>query len=848
MKKKLHWDCSPPPTYLQMLRVMKIFLLLATFSVTQLCASTASSQNVKLGKNELTVREAFKEIERQTQYNFLYNSDFSGMHKKIRFNETETDIYSMLGNILGSTDLTYRIIDDNLVVIIPAKQDKNMVSGRVTSSEDRLSIPGVTVHVKGTDRGTVTDADGRFTIEAGANDILVFSFVGMTSVEAVIDGRNWISVELKPQISRLDEVVVLGYGTSKVRDVTGAIARVSEADLVKAPMGSTVQSLLQGRAAGVNVMIQSASPTSPISVVIRGQSSLTGNNQPLWVIDGVPEYSAGTSGNIANTLYNLNINDVESIDILKDASATALYGSRAAHGVVIVTTKSGRENLAPVIEFSSRFGLQQMNFNGYSYFEAPEYIQWADYTSKLSVVAAGGFDYFTRLYVDEQAWMNKNNSEFDVHDLVTLPGAYYDGNTNWLKEMTHNPWSRQMDLSLRGGTPNTSYFISLYNNWQDGIVKTGSSETYGGRLRLESRVGKDLRFGANVSGSSRNTNDKDYMLTVLKRVRPDIPAFEQDGSIFTRDAYTENPYTTLKNTLTGNGVQFNGTGNLEYNIINGLVAKTAYTMNYTDGENLTYRWRGSTFNYDGARQWSTYNTPTMVWENTLNFARTFGKHDIIALAGYSREKTRTTTYGMNASNFPDDEVLNNFNAGATKGNMTETVQAHALISQFARAHYKFNNKYIISGTIRRDGSSRFGPDKRWGIFPSVAGAWLITEEGFLKNPEIRKYITYLKLRASTGRAGSQNLSNYAWRTNVGASRYDDNPAIVPSSIGNAELRWEQATMTDLGMDFGLWNERIRGSFGVYRRKTDDLIYSNPLPPSSAFASISSNIASTQNEG
>jgi TonB-dependent starch-binding outer membrane protein SusC len=351
-----------------------------------------------------------------------------------------------------------------------------------------------------------------------------------------------------------------------------------------------------------------------------------------------------------------------------------------------------------------------------------------------------------------------------------------------------------------------------------------------------------------MSGSTRKTNDKDYMLDVLKKVRPDIPAYEEDGSIFTRDAYTENPYTTLRNTLMGNGLTFNGTGYLEYTIIDGLFARTSYTTNYVDSESLTYRWRGSTFNYDGARQWSNAMTPTMVWENTMNFAKTYGKHDVIAMAGYSRERTKTTTYGMNASNFPDDEVLNNFSSAATRGAMSESIQEHALISQFARAHYKFNNKYIVSGTIRRDGSSRFGPDKRWGVFPSFAGAWLISEEGFMKNEAVRKYVTYLKLRASTGRAGSQNLGNYAWRTNVGASRYNENPAIVPSSIGNTELQWEQTTMTDVGIDFGLWNERIRGSFGVYRKETEDLIYSNPLPPSSAFTSISRNIASTQNDG
>ena len=729
-----------------------------------------------------------------------------------------------------------------------AQPQKKAINGLVKSDEGQ-PLPGVSVLVKGTNLGTVTGSDGKFEIRVTeGNETLVFSFIGFRKKEVALAGKSLIEVQLESDVKELDELVVVGYGTAKRKDVVGSVTRVSEKEIEMAPMGATVQSMLQGRAAGVNVSIQSASPTSPISIIIRGASSLTGNNQPLWVIDGVPEYSAGTSGNIANTLYTLNLNEIESIDILKDASATAIYGSRAASGVVLVQTKRGKEGMNPTIEISQRSGLQFMDFNGYKYFEAPEYINFANKAAREEAFGRGVFDYFTRLYLDEQAFMNLNNTEFTRNSFKILPGAYYEGNTNWTKEMTQNPWTHQQDISLRGGTQSIAYYVSLNHNYMDGIVKTGSSDLYGGRMNLEAKIRKKLKFGLDLSGSSRTTNDKDYMLDVLKKVRPDIPPYNADGSLFTRDAYTENPYTTLRNTLSGFGKTFNTTGFVELSLLDGLLLKTAYTVNYVDSENLTYKRRGSTFNYDGSRSWGDTKANTKVWENTATYAKTFGKHDILALAGYSMENYSSLYYGINATNFPDDDVLNDFSSAATKGTLAESFNANSLISGFTRATYKYNNRYIVSGTIRRDGSSRFGPDRRWGTFPSGGIGWIITEEGFMKGDKIKQYVSYLKIRASHGLSGSQNLGNYSWRTGIGSARYNESPAIVPSSIGNTELQWEQTLMTDIGLDYGLLNDGIRGSVGFYQKLTDELIYSRPLPPSSAFSSISANVASMKNQG
>lgn len=815
------------------------------------------AQRITLNESNASLEKIVAQIRKQSGYDFIVNARSLKAAKPVSIRVKNATLEEALTLCFSDQPLTY-VLEEMTVVIKDRPRTfiqrfvENLqasdIRGKVTDEKGN-PLAGVTITEKGTGNRSISSNTGEFILRnVKENATLVYTFIGYKTRELKLGSRTNFNVSMELDIPSLEQIVVTAYGTSKVKDVTGSVARLGEKEVKNAPMGATIQSLIQGRASGVNVAIQSASPTSPISVVIRGASSLSGNNQPLWVIDGVPDYSTSTTGNIQNSLYNLNLNDVESVDILKDASATALYGSRAANGVVIVTTKRGITGQKPTIEISSRLGYMRQDFNGYKYMEAPEYIRFADAAAREEAYRRGVFDYFTRLYLDEQAFFNLNTSEFNRSAFKILPGAYYEGNTNWLKEMTQNPLTQQHDISLRGGTENIAYYVSLNNTNNEGIVKTGSSRVYGGRINLEANIRKGLKFGLNLSGSSRKTDDKDYMLTVLKQIRPDIPAYNPDGSLFTRDPYTENPYTTLLNTQTGSGQIFNGTGYLEYAILKELVIKTAFTANYNNSQSLTYMRKGSTFNTTGSRTWTNPKIQTNVWENTLTYAKNFGKHDITALVGYSMEKNNGLTYSMNATNFPDDDILNDFSSGATRGALGETFTENALISEFARAHYKYNDRYIISGTIRRDGSSRFGPDKRWGTFPSGAIAWLLSEEDFMKGAGLRKIINYIKIRASIGKAGSQNLGNYDWITRVGSSRYNENPAMAPSSIGNYGLQWEQTLMKDAGIDFGLWDDRIRGTFGVYQKNTDQLIYNLPLPPSSSLTNISANVASLKNRG
>lgn len=827
----------------------------------------AGAQKLNINMRNGTLKELFKEIREQTQYDFIYDNDVLKSSKNFHFQVENASLEEVLKKIFQNRSVDFTI--ENKMVIVRQRENLNLadapslklvqqtyaVQGRVLDQATGKPLVGASVAFKSElgESTAQTDADGRFKVQNLRNATYTYtiSMVGYESRTANISVKADQSlpsqIALTPKSGELDQVVVTAYGHSKIRDVTGSISRLSAKDLESAPMGSTVQSALQGRAAGVNVVIQSASPTSPISVVIRGASSLSGSNQPLWVIDGVPDYSNNTSGDVSNTLYNLNLNDVESIDILKDASATALYGSRAANGVVIVTTKKGVENMEPTIEFSTRFGLAKQNFNGFKYMNADDYKKFSLAASIEEAFNRGGFDYFTRQFLDEQAFMSQNTSEFDKSNFSQLATAFHKGNTDWVREMSQSPWNKDNDLGLRGGTSNLVYYVALNHGNYQGVVKGGSSEQFGGRVNLEAKLSRGLKFGMNLNGSTRKTDNKDAMLGIIYAIRPDMPMYNEDGTIYTHDYYTENPLTTLANSKEGRVENFTSTGFLEWQAFNGLVFKTSYTAGYVNSQNLTFNRKGTAYGSDATRTWSQARNITSVWENTATYAKTFGKHDVLGMVGVSQEEYKSNQYGMNASKFPDDDILINFGSAATRGALAENYNRNALISQFARLHYKFNEKYILSGTVRRDGSSKFGPGKRWGIFPSTAFAWLIHEEDFIKD-NFSDQLSYLKLRASTGKAGSQNLGDYDWQTRVGSTTYNDASAIIPRTLGNVNLQWEQAQLTDLGLDYGLWNERIRGTFGYYTKVTDHLIFTQPIPLSSSFANISANVASMKNRG
>lgn len=732
---------------------------------------------------------------------------------------------------------------------VPVGTQQITVSGFV-SDESGEPLPGASVMLKGAKLGTVTDANGHFSLKipGGIKDPqLEISFVGMDTQNVFIKGSSPLKIRLSSNTSGLDEVVVIGYGTSKVRDLTGSVARLNTRDVQNSAMTSNVASMLQGKAAGVNVMISSASPTSPISVVIRGQSSLSGDGQPLWVIDGVPQYSTAVSGDISNTLYNLNLNDVSSIDVLKDASATAIYGSRAANGVVLVTTKSGAEGMTPVIEFSSRLGWQSINSNDFKSMNAEQYKDFSKKANLLEAFRYGGLTYFNRKYMDLDKFKLLNTSQWDMSDIsdIWLPNAYYDGHDDYWDAMTQGALAQDYNISVRGGTKNTSYYASINYKDQDGIVKGSNSKYFGMRFNFETLFSEKLKFGINVDASTRRANNKDNLINKIIGMRPDYPMYNEDGEINTIDFYTKNPLVELMDRNRSETKNFTGISFLEYNILPYLKFRTTLNATYSNNDYDTFNRRYYDGDTNSASRRNSQNY-VIVWDNLLTFFKTMGKHDVQAMVGSSMERQSAKSLSANGSNFPDDDVLTDLGSAAIRSRIGSSKYNSSLVSAFARLQYKFNNRYLLTATFRADGSSKFGKDNRWGYFPSVAAGWIMTNEEFLKG--LAPAVTYLKLRASYGKTGSQNLGYYDFVGGIGSNTYDGEPGSYPTALGNNTLQWESQSQTDIGLDYGFWDDRVRGSIGWYRKYVDNLITSRPVPLSSSFSSTNQNVGAISNTG
>ncbi|MHC1780694.1 MAG: SusC/RagA family TonB-linked outer membrane protein [Bacteroidales bacterium] len=855
--------------------VREKFLLLAVIVSLIIPAGFIQAQTaLSLNFKDAPLKEVLKSVEKQTDYTFVYNNNLINANKTVTVNVSKSDIKTALNAILKNTGYEYKFVEKQIVISpvnlmeegkLPASPQKKGTStvqqseiteikGKILSSKDSQPIIGAYVMIDDTKKGTSTDLDGNFTLKIPSNSKkVIISCLGYQRKEIPFSPENVSSLKIilmDEATQFLNEVVVQGYGATTVKDATGSVARLTTKEIETVPMGSSVQSMLQGRAAGVNVMIQSASPTSPVSVTIRGVSTLSSSGtQPLWVIDGVPDYSSNTSGDITNTLFNLNLSDIESIDILKDASATAIYGSRAANGVVMITTKRGIKGQAPTIDVNIKTGFQKINSNDLKTLTVDEYKNFTETLARQRVNIDGSIGYSEKFFIDESEYLKLKTSQWTPAMLKMLPTAYMTGNTDWWKEMTQTAMTNQVDLSVRGGTENTNYYLSFGYTDITGVVKGGKSNLYNGRMNFETLVGKAVKIGLTLYGSSRVANNKDALLKSIPRFRPDFEAYNPDGSIniIPTNTTIENPYITYFNRNDGAGKVLNGTAFFELKLLQGLKFRSAGTINYSNSTSDIFNKKGtqgyaSSYNY---RSLSTYENTTQVWDNTLNYAAVIGKHDIVAVLGQSVEVFKAKSQNSYGEGFPDESVLININSASTVGGSSDAYGS-ALASFFARANYKYLNRYLLTATFRADGSSKFGPNNRWGYFPSGAVAWIISEEGFMR--DFNSVVPYLKLRASIGKSGSQNLGYYDWMTTLSASPYTEQPGIKPYNLGNPSLQWESSTLLDIGLDFGLLKERIRGTIGYYSKKVDNLIYTGSVPTNSSFQSINQNVGSITNSG
>jgi TonB-linked SusC/RagA family outer membrane protein len=689
------------------------------------------------------------------------------------------------------------------------------IQGKVTMAEDKQPVPGVTVVVRGTTTGTTTDNNGKYSISAPSNGVLVFSFVGMQRQEVEINGRREINCEMTEEHIDLGEVVVMGYNTDSKKLISGSFNVVKEDEIKTIPL-RTIDGVLQGKAAGVTVNQNSGTPGGQNSIKIRGGSSINATNQPLIIIDGVPAVT-GSYGQISylgqeiDALSDLNPNDIEQMTILKDGSATAIYGARASNGVILITTKKG--------------SYQQTNVNlNTSY-------GWQALPSERMLEM-----------MNVQQW-----NEYKGTDVQGI-------DTDWMDEILQVAPTSNTELSVSSGNDKTRMYISgsYYN--QEGVVKYTDYDRYSGRLSVDHKLLKNLKIGGGVSMTYSKNNRVEGDQTTNGPLPnamsiPNIfPVYNEDGT-YNEDGPYANPVAIINET---ENVAYtnrtNGNVFLEYKFLDGFIFTTKwgadiYNLREHEYDPITTR---QGLKYNGLGLEGTSYVSNLVSNNVLQYIKSIkDKHHLEALAGYSFEKYASRYTYIEGINFPN-ENLQYIESAATIRAASASSLDRALNSFFGQFKYNYLYKYIVTLTARADGSSKFGENNKYGFFPAGSVAWRVSEEPFM---EKAGKIDDLKIRASIGLTGNDGIPDFAsLGLYYGSYDYEELPGIAPTQLPNPDLKWETSLQTGLGLDLGMFNNRIVLNADVYYNQTRDLLLERPLPPSTGYYSIWANIGNLQNKG
>ena len=727
-------------------------------------------------------------------------------------------------------------------------QAQTNVTGKITDASSGAPLANVSVIVKGTTTGTSSATDGTYNLQVPRNNsVLVISSLGYTTLEYTIDGTV-NNIALTPGGStKLDEIVMVGFGSAIKRDLTGNIAKVKGSDVQNMPVTNLNQAL-QGRAAGVFVEANSGKLGEGIKVLIRGSGSISASNSPLYVIDGLPISTNSYSG---NPIADINFNDIESFDILKDASAAAIYGSRAANGVVLITTKKGKAGKTS-FQVNAQYGINKpTHLRGF--FDAKEYVDMLREAAINSDKLEGVDPLDPAQY--EDSWL-----EFAEGRLTRYSGwsdwRKLETNTNWEKlAFDDNAQTQAIDVSASGGNEKTRYFISLGYVNQDGILIGNRLQRISSRINLDQTISDHFKIGLNLSLSQTKTGrvqvDNEFPTPMqIVALSPVTPLRDLDGNLYnTPTATYSNPYVDYKEGKF-NSIIFRNVGNIfgQYNFTKSLFFRTEFGVdiqNQNDdqfyGANTAY---GRGTNGYGESDWFrslTYNT-----NNYFSFSKNINDaHDIDAVLGMSYQNYNSEYANVYGEQFPMQQLQKLASAGLIKGGTSSETNS-SFLSYFARGNYKFKDKYLVSLSGRIDGSSVFGANNRFGFFPAVSAGWILTEENFLSH---QNTLSFLKLRVSWGLTGNADgFGDFASRGLWGGISYNGVGGLQPTQLANPDLRWEKSNQVDIGLDFGFLNNRISGEIDVYRKKTDDLIYNVPVPGNSGYTSKTVNIGAMENKG
>lgn len=717
----------------------------------------------------------------------------------------------------------------SLAFFIHSGSAQTKVNGVVRDSTTRAIIPGVSVKVKGSTIGTLTDVNGKFTINAASGSTLVFSFIGYRSATYVVGNSASIEILLATSARGLKEVVVVSYGTQSRREITGAIGQVKASQLKDMPVPNVGQKL-QGKLAGVQINNNSGTPGAEMSFRIRGSASINAGNNPLIVIDGFPSQSG---------LQTLSPDEIDNISVLKDASAAALYGSRAANGVILVTTKQARVGQKS-LTLSGYYGVQSVPDRG-----------------RPDLMNAQEFAQYKKEYYEDAA---KYEGDTTGVPAVYANPAQYAGKqgTDWFDILLRNAPTQNYNINFSNGTKDYKAVVNASYSRQGGVVLNSSDQRYTIRSNNTYTPSDKFTLGANAElsyGNNQVVPGLDNGRNIIENaflMDPTLNYKNPDGSYpisFNQPGMFPNPNYYLVVTQRINktsAARVLANGFVEFTPFEGLKLKSTINVNTDNSKNRQFTpstaqgGLGAAPPRPASGSYSTSNFVSWLNENTVNYKKSFGNHNFEALAGYTIQRYSYESSVINGSQFPDDDISWVSAATTRIGDVGAT--QWSLLRFVGRLNYNYNEKYLLEAAFSRDGSSRFGPNNKYGNFPSVSVGWVVSDEEFLKD---FMPINFLKVRASYGKVGNNNIGDYTYLASINTSNYVFNNAVAPgkllSGIGNNNLTWETSTSYDIGLDLALFNNRLSFTYDYYWKKTDGLLYAIDIPVQSGYNSITSNI-------
>ena len=824
------------------------FLRLFWISVFSFCIAISTFAQVTVKAKNVPIRKIIKTIERTTEYKFFYNDDFTALDKVASLNVNNVSIDNALNTLFSASGISWEKKDNKQIVLVPEKtveakaqsSDGHMrkISGTITDAATGESLLGVSVFVEGTKVGVISDLEGKFAIDVPSSaSTLVFSYIGYVTQKATYSKQNIIKVTLEQDTKNLDEVVVVGYGTQKKVNLTGSVASVTGSEIANKPVANTSQALA-GLVPGLSVVQSSGRPGAGATVNIRGTTTFSSaGTAPLVLIDGM-------SGNIDD----VDPNDVQSISFLKDAASASIYGNRAANGVILIETKKGAEGKT-VITYNNSFGWQKAT-------ELPDFLSSGEYATYYNEAMRNMGK--AEAYTAAQIAKFKDGSDPDNYP-----------NVNHLKWLLNSGsgFQQKHTFGVQGGNSSLNYNLSANYMHQDGLTAKTSDDRYSILWNMSAKVTKNLTLNANLNAYTTTYNSPsgspssiEGIIGYAVREGPIYAGQKSDGTFGYQDNYS--PEAWLSSNSFSKNVSANAIGSAQLvwqTPVDGLTISGKAGMNYNNNYNKTYI---ASTSFDATKTvgpanlsvWSN-NTTYKSFEAIATYKKQIKDHSINLLAGASNESNTYKYLNGSRNTFPNNSLYELASASASTASNDGGMEEWALMSFFGRANYAFKDKYLFEANVRYDGSSRFAPSHRWGLFPSFSSGWRISQEDFWNKSGLPKSINNLKVRASWGVLGNQNIGTYPYQQtySLGENAVLGNSATLVSgtrinTLNNTDITWETTSIADVGLDFGLFNGKLTGSADYFYKYTYNILSSVQVTEIIGRGVGQSNVGAVSNKG